>query len=99
MVDFEKFIFRVGKMKIEISLPRKLNPLIQFYKLESKFWKQLYRQQRGGRVFDDLQKELVETKKELSQYKKGLDEVARCGCTDGHCPNMAYDALNYEKTS
>lgn len=28
---------------------------------------------------DDLKKEIIETKKELEQYKKGLKEIARCG--------------------
>jgi hypothetical protein len=40
-------------------------PVAQFYKLEAKMWRELYQQQRGGKAFDDLQKELAETRRKL----------------------------------
>ena len=44
-------------------------PLIQFYKLESKFWRELYHQQRGGKEYNKLQNELVELKTKLRNYE------------------------------
>ena len=32
-------------------------------------------------------------KEEIKKLRKALEQIAKCGCTDGHCAKMARDAL------
>lgn len=40
-------------------------PLVQFYRIEAKMWRELYQKQRGGKAYNEMQRELVETKRKL----------------------------------
>lgn len=40
-------------------------PRVQFYRIEAKMWRELYQRQRGGKAYNEMQRELAETRRKL----------------------------------
>jgi len=45
-----------------------------FWKLEAHEWERLYKEQRGGPAFDNLQQELANARSEIRRLKKLLQQ-------------------------
>ena len=46
-----------------------LRALVDFHEIESKHWRQLYQEQRGGQAYNDLQTEVMILRKKVRELE------------------------------
>lgn len=42
---------------------------VTFWKIEARKWRKLYQEQRGGKAFDDIQRQLADARAEIQRLK------------------------------